>query len=152
MFFKNCFSPKTSTDTEIAGFATLAKLSLEVNIRSESEKIANYSLLKRKYHKLFPRTSIAVLPTLKKFFPPLSRKLQKLSDNPRVFNTSIRKCWSVSVALDKSKVFLTTLPESFLQKHRLFLSKSKKDEKQIVQQSFWQFSPVHLDYCFTTPD
>ena len=106
----------------------------------------------RKFHKLFPRTSIAVLPNLKIFFSPLSRKLQKLSENPRVFKTSNRKCWSVSVPLDKSKVFLTTLPKTFLQKHRLFLSKSKKRRKTICSTKLLTFSPVHLDYCFNTPD
>ena len=106
----------------------------------------------KKFHKLFPRTAIAVLPNLKKNFSPLSRKLQKISESPRVFKTSIRKCWSVSVPLDKSKVFLTTLPKTFLQKHRFFLSKTKKDEKPIVQQFFWRYSSVHLDYCFNTPD
>ena len=44
--------------------------------------------------------------------------------------------------------FLTTLPKTFLQKHRFFLSKSKKDEKQIVQQSFLTFFPSTLRLLF----
>ena len=44
------------------------KISLQVNKRTESEKKSNFSLLKKNFHKLFPRTSIAVLPTLKKVF------------------------------------------------------------------------------------
>ena len=35
-----------------------------------------------------------------KTFPPLSRKLQKLSENPEVFKTSFRKCCSLRVPLD----------------------------------------------------
>ena len=35
-----------------------------------------------------------------KIFPPLSQKLQKLSENPEVFKTSFRKCCSLRVPLD----------------------------------------------------
>ena len=82
----------------------------------------------------------------------MCRKFQNIFENPRVFKTFIRKCCSVSVPLDTSKVFLTTLPKTFMQIHRFFLSKSKKDEKPIVQQFFWHYSCVHSDYCFNTPD
>ena len=58
------------------------KFSLEVNIRSQSEKRSNFSLLKKIFHKLFPRTSIAVFPTLKNFsaiVPKTSKKFRNSS-------------------------------------------------------------------------
>ena len=105
-------------------------------------------LFQENFHEPFPRTYNSVLPTLRKSCPQLSRKLQKVSKNPQDFKTSIRKCCSVSVPLDTSKVFLTTLPKTFLHKHRFFLSKSKKHEKPIVQQFFWRFFLCTLRLLF----
>ena len=139
--FQKLFSPKTFTDTQIAGFAG-SKHWLRIGKKSELFS------LEKKFSKTVPADIYCCFANTEKCFPPLSRKLQKLSETPRVFKTSIRKCCSVSVPLDKSKVFLTTLPKTFLQNHTIFLSKSKKTKNQLFNKFFWHFFLCTLRLLF----
>ena len=52
---------------------------LEVNIRSQSEKKSEFFSFEKNFHKLFPRTSIAVLPTLEKFFQHCPKNFENFS-------------------------------------------------------------------------
>ena len=147
IFFKNCYPQKLPRKHRLRVSQLWRKFSLEVNIRSESEKIANFSLLKNKLHKLFPRTSIAVLPTLKKVFRHCP---QNFKNYPKILEFSRLRFGNVDLYVFHwtSRKFFDNPAKNFLQKHRFFLSKSKKDERQIVQQSFLTFFPSTLRLLF----
>ena len=70
---------------------------------------------------------------------PKTSKIIRKSSSFQDFHSEMLIC---KCSTGKVESFLTTLPKNFLQKHRLFLSKSKKDEKQIVQQFLLTF--LHL--------
>ena len=67
---------------------------------SESGKKANVSLLKKKFSYIVPADIYSCFANPDKTFPPMSRKLQKFSENPEVFKTSFLKCCSLRVPLD----------------------------------------------------
>ena len=56
--------------------------------------------LEKKISYIVPADIYCCFANPDKTFPPLSRKLQKLSENPEVFKTSFRKCCSLRVPLD----------------------------------------------------
>ena len=128
------------------------KISLEVNIGSKSEKKSEFFSFGKKVFINCSRGHLLLFCQVWKIFPPLSPKLQKLSENPRVFKTSIRKCWSVCVPLDKSKVFWQPCQKLPCKNTGFSCQNPKKTKNKLFNKVFWHFSPVHLDYCFNTPD
>ena len=105
--------------------------------------------MKKSFHKLFPRISIAVLPTLEKFFHHCPENFKNFFENPPVFKTSIRKNSSISVPLDTSKVFLTTLPKHFPAKTQVSLVKNQKRRKTNCSTVFfWRFYICTLRLLF----
>ena len=149
---KKSFSPKISPDTYNAGFVTLAKIFARSNNRSESEKKRIFLFWKKNFHKLFPRTYIAVLPTLKKFsaiVPKTSKFIQKsLSFQEFLSEMLRRKCSSGNVESS-----FDNPATNFPVKMQFFLVKFRKRRKTIFSRVFfWRFSLCTLDYCFDTTD
>ena len=76
------------------------KFSLEgeklLRIRKNSECLS----FEKHFSYIVPADIFCCFANRDKTFPPLSRKLQKLSENPEVFKTSFRKCCSLRVPSD----------------------------------------------------
>ena len=98
--FQTCFSAqKLPRIPRLRVSKIWRKFLLEGRNCSESGKIANVSLLKKKISYIVPADIYCCFANPDKTFPPLSRKLQKLSENLEVFKTSFRKCCSLRVPL-----------------------------------------------------
>ena len=128
------------------------KFSLEVNNRTESEKRSNFSLLKKIFHKLFPRTSIAVLPSLKNFsaIVPKTSKIFRKSPSFQDFHSKNLLC---KCSTGHVESILDNPAKNFTAKTQVFLVKIQKRRKTNCSTVLFDvFSSVHLDYCFNTPD
>ena len=125
------------------------KFSLEVNIRSQSEKRANFSLLKKFFINCSRGRLLLFCQPWKSFsiLVPKTSKIFRKSSSFQDFHSENLLC---KCSTGHVKVFLTTLPKTFLQKHRFFLSKSKKDQKPIVQQFFLTFLPRYTQITVST--
>ena len=115
------------------------KISLEVNIGSESEKKSEFFSFGKKFSYTVPADIYCCFANPGKVFPSLSRKLQKVFENPRVFKTSIRKICSVSVPLDTSKYFWQPCQKLSCKNTGFSCQNPKKTKKQLFNSFFWRF-------------
>ena len=124
------------------------KISLEVNIGSESEKKNEFFSFWKKVFINCSHGHILLFCQPWKVFPSLSRKLQKFFENPRVFKTSIRKICSVSVPLDTSKCFWQPCQNFSCKNLGFSFQNPKKTKNQLFNSFFWRFYLRTLSLLF----
>ena len=100
IILKKCFSPNTSTHSQNAGFANLAKVFTTSRKNAQNRKKSEFFSFQKSFSIFCSLGYLLLFCQPWKNFPPLSRKLQKLSERPEVFKTSFEKCCSVSFHLD----------------------------------------------------
>ena len=115
------------------------KISLEVNIGSESEKKSEFFSFGKKFSYTVPADIYCCFANPGKVFPSLSRKLQKVFENPRVFKTSSRKICSVNVPLDTSKYFWQPCQKLSCKNTGFACQNPKKTKNQLLNSFFWRF-------------
>ena len=128
------------------------KFSLEVNIRSESEKVANFSLLEKKFVNC-SRGHLLLLCQPWKMFSAIVPKTSKVfpkSSSFEDFLSEILLCKCSSGHVEKN---FWPPWQKLYGKNTGFTCQSPKNDKPNLQDCFFcSSSSVHLDYCYDTPD
>ena len=80
--------------------------------------------------------------------PKISKIIQK-SSSFQDFDSEMLICMCSTGQVES---FLTTLPKISCKNTGFSCRNPKKTKNKLFNKVFWHFSPVHLDYCFNTPD